>query len=328
MRFVILGAGAVGGTIGARLADTGHDVVLLARGEHARVMRSDGLRVAMPDRVITVQLPVVERPEDLSLEAGDVLILTTKTQDTLAVLDALASREVPIVCAQNGVANERIALRRFADVYGMVVMLPAVHLEPGRVDAQGSPFSGLLDIGRYPYGVDDRSAEVAAALSVSGFVSDPIEQIMRWKYAKLVRNVGNALEALSGHHLDDTEKQIVRDLNTRAMTEATDCYKAAGIDWVSEDEWMARRGMQVQWAPVEGRDRGGGSTWQSLARGATAVEADHLNGEVVLLGRLHGVATPVNSMLQQQVNVLARDGGKPGSVRPAELLTVLDRMAS
>jgi 2-dehydropantoate 2-reductase len=328
MRFVILGAGAVGGTIGARLADTGHDVVLLARGEHARVMRADGLRVAMPDRVITVQLPIVDRPDDLSLEAGDVLILTTKTQDTLAVLDALPSRDVPIVCAQNGVANERIALRRFADVYGMVVMLPAVHLEPGRVDAQGSPFSGLLDLGRYPYGVDDRAAEVAAALSASGFVSEPIERIMRWKYAKLVRNVGNSLEALSGHDLDDAEKQIVRDLNKRAMTEATDCYTAAGIDWVSDDEWMARRGMQVQWAPVEGRDRGGGSTWQSLARGATAVEADHLNGEIVLLGRLHGVATPVNAMLQQQVNVLARDGGKPGSVRPAELLAVLDRMAS
>ena len=328
MRFVILGAGAVGGTIGARLADTGHDVVLLARGEHARAMRTDGLRVAMPDRVITVQLPVVERPDDLSLEPGDVLILTTKTQDTLAVLDALPTRDVPIVCAQNGVANERIALRRFADVYGMVVMLPAVHLEPGRGDAQGSPFSGLLDLGRDPYGVDDRAAEVATALSASGFVSEPVERIMRWKYAKLVRNVGNALEALSGHDLDDTEKQVVRDLNARAMSEATDCYAAAGIDWVSDDEWMARRGMQVQWAPVEGRDRGGGSTWQSLARGATAVEADHLNGEVVLLGRLHGVATPVNAMLQQQVNALARDGGKPGSVRPAELLAALDRMAS
>jgi 2-dehydropantoate 2-reductase len=193
MRFVILGAGAVGGTIGARLADTGHDVVLLARGEHARVMRSSGLRVAMPDRVITVQVPVVERPHDLDLTAGDVLILTTKTQDSAALLDALPTRDVPVVCAQNGVANERIALRRFADVYGMVVMLPAVHLEPGRVDAQGSPFSGLLDLGRYPYGVDDRAAEVAEALSASGFVSEPVERIMRWKYAKLVRNVGNAL---------------------------------------------------------------------------------------------------------------------------------------
>lgn len=326
MRFVILGAGAVGGTIGARLADTGHDVVLLARGEHARVMRQSGLRVAMPDRVINVTLPVV-RAQDLDVAPDEVLILTTKTQDTLGLLDALPRRDVPIVCAQNGVANERIALRRFADVYGMVVMLPAVHLEPGRIDAQGSPFSGLLDLGRYPYGVDDRAAHIAEALSKSGFVSEPVERIMRWKYAKLLRNLGNALEALCGHDLDDDGKQTIRDLDSRAKAEATECYSAAGIDWVSDDEWMARRGMQVQWAPVEGRDRGGGSTWQSLARGATSVEADHLNGEIVLLGRLHGVATPVNAMLQLLLNELARAGGKPGSVRPADLISALDRMA-
>ena len=328
MRFVILGAGAVGGTIGARLADTGHDVALLARGRHAQAIREEGLRVAMPDRVITVRLPVSERPQDLDLTADDVLILTTKTQDSLTVLDALPTRDVPIVCAQNGVANERMALRRFADVYGMVVMLPAVHLEPGRIDAQGSPFSGLLDLGRYPYGVDTRAAEVATALSKSGFVSEPVERIMRWKYAKLLRNLGNALEALGGHDLDDDEMQLIRDLDKQAKAEATACYAAAGIDWVSDDEWTARRGMQVQWAPVEGRDRGGGSTWQSLARGATSVEADHLNGEIVLLGRLHGIPTPVNVLLQQQLNAHARTGGKPGSVRPAELIAALDRMAT
>jgi ketopantoate reductase len=79
---VILGAGAVGGTIGGRLADAGYDVVLLARGEHADVMRRDGLRLATPERVIEVDVPVVERPQDLLLLDGDVLILTTKTQQT------------------------------------------------------------------------------------------------------------------------------------------------------------------------------------------------------------------------------------------------------
>src|SRR3954467_5586770 len=155
VRFVILGAGAVGGTIGGRLADAGHDVLLLARGEHAEVMRRDGLRLATPERVIQVDVPVVDRPQALPLRDDDVLMLTTKTQQTAALLDALPRRDLPIVCAQNGVTNERIALRRFADVYAMVVMLPAVHLEPGRVDAQGAPYSGLLDLGRYWHGVDE-----------------------------------------------------------------------------------------------------------------------------------------------------------------------------
>src|SRR5947209_17439472 len=84
VRFVILGAGAVGGTIGGRLADAGYDVVLLARGEHAEVMRHDGLRLATPERVIQVDVPVVDRPQDLPLRDGDVLVLTTKTQQTAA----------------------------------------------------------------------------------------------------------------------------------------------------------------------------------------------------------------------------------------------------
>jgi 2-dehydropantoate 2-reductase len=325
MRFVILGAGAVGGTIGARLADAGYDVLLLARGAHADVMRRQGLRVAMPDRVIQAKLPVVERPEELPLRDGDVLVLTTKTQHSADVLDALARRDLPIVCAQNGVANERIALRRFADVYAMVVMLPAVHLEPGRVDAQGTPYSGLLDVGRYFHGVDQTATAVAQALSSSGFTSQPVERIMRWKYAKLLRNLGNALEALCGHDLDDAAMKQVMELDARARAEAVACYRAEGIDWASDEEWTQRRGAQVELAPVEGRARSGGSTWQSLARGAATLEGDYLNGEIVLLGRKHAIPTPVNLLLQQRAVDLARTGGTPGSVRPQQLQEQLAR---
>jgi 2-dehydropantoate 2-reductase len=325
MRFVILGAGAVGGTIGGRLADAGYDVLLLARGAHADALRRQGLRVAMPQRVIEVRPPVVERPEELPLRDEDVLVLTTKTQHSAELLDALPRRDLPIVCAQNGVENERLALRRFADVYAMVVMLPAVHLEPGRVDAQGTPYSGLLDVGRYFHGIDDTATAVAHALSASGFTSEPVERIMRWKYAKLLRNLGNAVEALCGHDLDDAAMKQVMDIDARARAEAVECYRAEGIDWASDEEWVQRRGKQVELAPVEGRPRSGGSTWQSLARGAATLEGDYLNGEIVLLGRKHGIATPVNLLLQERAAELARTGGTPGSVRPQQLLDQLAR---
>ena len=325
MRFVVLGAGAVGGTIGGRLADAGYDVLLLARGAHAEALRERGLRLALPDRVIEQRLPVVERPQDLELHDGDVLVLTTKTQQTAEVLDALPRRDLPIVCAQNGVTNERMALRRFPDVYAMVVMLPAVHLEPGRVDAQGAPYSGLLDVGRYFHGVDHVAVTVAEALSASGFVSQPVERIMRWKYAKLLRNLGNAIEALGGHDLDEDGVGAVRELNARVRAEAEECFRAEGIDWASDDEWVQRRGKQVELAPVEGRRRGGGSTWQSLVRGATTLEGDYLNGEIVLIGRKHGIATPVNLLLQQRAAELARSGGPPGSIPPRELVATLTR---
>ena len=62
---------------------------------------------------------------------------------------------------QNGVANEPTLLRWFANVYGICVMAPTAHVEPGIVQANSAPISGLLDIGRYPHGVDDTAPSVA-----------------------------------------------------------------------------------------------------------------------------------------------------------------------
>ena len=66
----------------------------------------------------------------------------------------------------------------------------------------------------------------------------------------------------------------------------------------------------------------GGSTWQSLARGHS-LEVDYLNGEIVLLGRQLGIATPVNAALQRVANAAARAGARPGSMTLAELEAAL-----
>jgi 2-dehydropantoate 2-reductase len=328
MRYVVVGAGAVGGTVGGRLYDAGRDVVLVARGEHAAAMRKSGLRLALPDRVATIKAPVLESVRETTLTDGDVVLLATKTQDTAAALAdvevAAAGREVPVACLQNGVANERMALRRFTDVYGVVVMLPAVMLEPGCIDAQGHPFSGLLDVGRVPAGTDATAARIAADFAASGFVAVDVPDILRWKYAKLLRNLGNAVEALCGHDVDDTGMAIVNDLDTRMRDEAIACFRSGGISWASDDEWASRRRDQVGWVPVEGRNRAGGSTWQSLARGAGSVETDYLNGEVSLLGRWYGVPTPVNSALQRTVARAVSERRPPGTMTHRELLAEVD----
>ncbi len=335
MRFVILGAGAVGGTIGGLLHDSGHEVVFVARGAHAQAMRSTGLQLATPMRSLTVHADVVDDPAALALRRDDVLLLATKTQDTTALLDAVAGLPVdgetaatalPVFCAQNGVANERIAARRFADVHGVVVMLPAVLLEPGHVEAQGAPYSGLLDVGRWPHGTSPLDEGVAEALTASNFVSRATGDVMRWKYAKLLRNLGNAIEALCGHaHDDDAETMaVVRDLDARLRAEAEACFTAAGVDWVSDDEWVERRRDQVQHAPVEGRARMGGSSWQSLARGLGSIEADYLNGEIVLLGRQYDVPTPANVTLQMLANRAARQGSPPGAMRAQDIVRAID----
>src|SRR5207302_10080301 len=112
-----------------------------------------------------------------------------------AALRPIADDPIPVVCLQNGVDNERAALRVFPHVYGICVMCPTGHLEPGVVQAYSTPVTGILDIGRYPSGSDEIAEALAGALRASTFVSEARADIMRWKYAKLLMNLGNAVQA-------------------------------------------------------------------------------------------------------------------------------------
>ena len=200
---------------------------------------------------------------------------------------------------------------------GETVLADALHLVPGVVDASSAPTTGILDVGRYPGSVDDTAEAISAAFAASSFSSVPRSDVMRFKWSKLMMNLGNAIEASCGPSAWKTP------LYDRAVEEGRAVVAAAGIDAASAEEDAERRGDLVRMRPIGGERRGGGSTWQSLQRGARSVEVDLLNGEIVLLGRLHGVPTPVNALLQRTCNDLARRGGEPGSIDPDELLAQL-----
>ena len=316
MRVVVYGAGAIGGLIAGLLHAAGTEVVAIARGAHLDAIRSGGLRVMLPEGAATYRLPAAGHPDEVDFTPDDVVLLAMKSQHTTDALLALraAAGDLPVVCAQNGVDNERAALRLFSRVYGMCVMCPASHTTPGVVVGNGTPHRGILDVGRYASGTDELAGALAGALTAAGFVSEPRPDIMRWKYRKLVMNVANAAEALCGPLDRDSE------LARRARAEAEDVFAAAGLDVATADEDRQRRGDLVRLRPVEGQRREGGSSWQSLKRGTGDIEADHLNGEVVLLGRLHGVPTPVNAEIQRLANRIARDGGAPDPAAAAALL--------
>lgn len=320
MRFVIYGAGGIGGVIGARLHQSGHEVVLVARGTHYEVIEQRGLRLQSAEEDVTLEIAVVDHPGRIALDDGDVVILAMKSQDTKAALDALvevAPQDIAVACAQNGVANERMTLRLFENVYGICVMCPTSYMEPGVVQAYSYPVSGILDTGRYPSGVDETTTAITDALAKSTFASTPRADIMRWKYGKLLMNLGNGIGALVGEGARTT------DLYARLREEATTVLRAAGIDFVDTDEDGARRGSLMKMSPIAGQRRGGGSTWQSLARGLPTVETDYLNGEIVLLGRLHGVPTPANALMSQVMHRAAREGWTAGSVTATDLEDLL-----
>src|ERR1700742_4223329 len=283
MRYIIVGAGAVGSTIGARLSESGHEVVLVARGRHLDALRADGLRLSTPAGGSTLHIAAVGGPDEIELRPDDALVLAVKTQDAEGLLaqwawqpveagprrgGSVAAESLPLVCAQNGVASERIALRRFRNVYGMSVWLPATHLEPGVVEAQAAPLSGLLTLGRYPCGADATITQIGADLARSRFLAPVVEDVMRWKHGKLLGNLANAIEAVCGYGMTDGE---VAELRRQARAEGVAVLDAAGIAYVSDEESGRMCGEQVRIRPVNGAKRTSGSSWQSLTRGTGSI---------------------------------------------------------
>ena len=312
MRYVIYGAGAVGGVIGGRLHAAGSEVVLVARGAHLEALQRDGLHLLTPEGEEHHAIRAIGVPGDIDLAEDDVVLLTMKGQDTVAALDDLrasAPQAIAVVCAQNGVANERAAIRRFPNVYGMCVWLPGVFLTPGVVVQHAAPIAGSLDVGRYPEGDDDRAAAIAKDLTNARFASKSDPKIMAAKYRKLLSNLGNALDAICADGFGSA-------LYHRAQEEAEAVFTAAGIEVQPREEAQLRH---VTLKEVAGHEWAGSSSRQSLARGTGTIEVDYLNGEIVLLGRLHGVPTPVNELLQREANAAARAGVRPGSVSIAEI---------
>lgn len=318
MRFVFFGIGAIGGGLAAGLARAGRDVIGIARGAQLEAVRRDGLRLLTPESDDLVKFPCVAGPEEITFQTDDVIFLTVKTQDTKAALESLQKCGVThqaIVCAQNGIENERLALRMFENVYGAVVMMPANFVKPGEVVINCGPKLGVFNIGRFPRGADRVAEAICRALDGAGFAGFPAADVMPGKYGKLLMNLSNVLDAAAG---SAARKCPLADA---ARAEAEMVLKVAGIS-VAKD---FRHDDLMRLTQVEGAQRTGSSSAQSLARKAGSIETDYLNGEIVLLGRLHGVPVPVNSFLCELGRRLVAEGVEPGSLSLEELQTAHER---
>ncbi len=197
----------------------------------------------------------------------------------------------PVFCLQNGVANERMALRHFEHVYGVTLMMPSDFATPGTVAAYGTPKPGILDIGRYPSGRDATAEDVGSALEEAGMAVFLQDDVMASKYGKLLLNLVNVLDAAFPN------REAFSHWADKAKQEALAAYEAAGITWADVGMDDPRRKEFLEFGAIPGVERLGSSSKQSLLRHAGSIETDYLNGEIVLLGRLHGVPVPVNAAL-------------------------------
>ena len=148
MRIAVMGAGGIGGYFGARLAQAGEAVALVARGEHLRAIRAQGLHVKSIGGDLAVRVPATDEPRSVPELIGlvDVVLFCVKSYDTLTAAEAIRpalSSHTAIVSLQNGVSNEDVLASLLGRervlgglVYGFAVIeAPGVirHTQGGRI---------------------------------------------------------------------------------------------------------------------------------------------------------------------------------------------------
>ena len=320
MRYIIIGAGAVGTSLAAQFEQAGIDYLLIGRGAQLAHLQREGLVYERIEGTQHIRLKLGDLA-GLRLRPDDVILLAVKTQDveatsralaTLPVEGGLFATDVAIVALQNGLASEPLLARRFSQVYAASVYTPAIYTETGKVRVLARPYFALHAIGRYPAGCDAISARLAADLERAGALSEDVADIQGWKAQKLLHNVKNAIELFSG-------PQDLRDLTeTQIVAEADQVLRASGYVYPLEKD---QKSSQVEWQiQKHPDDPAGQSTWQSFTRGASS-EVDYLNGEIVFLGLCHGITTPWNRAVQRLAAELSAKDGKPGDLG-------LDRLVS
>jgi thiosulfate/3-mercaptopyruvate sulfurtransferase len=334
-RYVIVGAGGIGVTFAAELHRTGREVVLVSRGAQLAALRAGEVRYSRPDGTRQLDLPAIGDPSEIELAAGDVLVLATKTQDVEPVIAQWAPRPVrqadgtvstaavsiPVLTLQNGLEAERIALRRFKTVFGGVLWLPASYVRVGEISAPGWPAVGVVWIGAYPGGEHHALAAIAADLRDSAFEAQVVEDIQRWKAAKLTSSVTFALAALyPPSELRDRAAQLLRE-------EAREILTASGQDIADTERETTADTSRVSVGKAANVEYRGNSTWQSITR-SSPLETDYLNGEIVLAARLLGRIAPVNEAVAQRADRAWRDGTEAGTLSEDDLLATVPQLRS
>jgi len=318
MRFVVFGAGAIGSGMGGHLHRTGYEALLVGRPAHVDRIREQGLRLVTADETYTLQVPAVSRVQDVRFTDQDVVLLCVKSQDTdQALVDIRAAggdpHTLPILCCQNSITNEPAAIRYFRRVYGVLVVVPGIFLEPGVVHNHSQDNAGFVEVGQFPHGADAVSEDVARALSVASYAAYANPRVMAAKAAKMFGNLGNAMGAITDGQGDQTQFML------RVRDEAARCFEAASVAFEPPEAFNTRSREQHRQAKLPEGVRNLGSSWQSLQRGLGSIEADFLNGEIVRLGRLHGIPTPYNEVLQEVANAMAAKREKPGKFTVQDL---------
>ena len=321
MKIAIIGAGAIGGLVGVKLALAGEDITFMVRGANLQAIRANGMKLVDHDGSEHVARNVKATNDYAAAGVQDVVVLAMKAHQVEAVVDELPKLLGPqtlIVTMQNGVpfwyfhgvgselagtvvksvdpAGRIAAAIPAAQVIGCVVYPASELIAPGVVKhIEGDRFPlGELD-GR----VTERVQRVAACFVNAGFKSPVLEDIRSEIWLKLWGNLTfNPVSSLTHATLVDIcQYPLTRELAAAMMTEAQAVANKLGITFrVSIDKRIAG-------AEKVGKHKT--SMLQDVEAGR-APEIDALVGSVVELGRLTNTPTPHIDAVYALVKLLAR----------------------
>jgi len=302
MKIAVMGAGALGGFFGGRLAADGHEVWMIARGAHLAAIREKGLRILSPKG--DAHLPDVPATGDPS-EVGpcDVILFMVKNGDVESAAEAIKPMIRPdtlIVTCQNGIS----AWERLGDIVGRTHVVPGVARTPGEISEPGViRHTAMLDrliFGEVDGRPSDRCQRLADAMAASGTTPILSENILHQLWSKFVGQ--SALASLTTLTRLDIgplrENPASRQLFYDATAEGYRVGRAVVPDLpdsVIDDNWAF-----VESLPYEMH----ASMLDDLNRGKP-LEHEYLSGDIVRLGAQHGVPTPIHSVLYAALKPMA-----------------------
>lgn len=325
MKIAIIGAGAIGGYVGAKLALAGEDVTFIVRGSNLDAIRKDGMKLIMQDGTDYVATNVKATNNYAETGPQDMVILAMKAHQLTSVVDDLPKLLGPnttVVTMQNGIPfwyfhkhggplegrqvhsvdpDGHLSKMIPADqVIGCVVYPASELIAPGVVKhLEGDRFP----VGELDGSISERVTRVSACFSNAGFKAPVLDNIRSEIWLKLWGNLTfNPISGLTGSTLlDICQHPLSRELAANMMGEAQQVAEKLGIGF--------RVSLQQRIAGAEKIGHHKTSMLQDIEAGR-APEIDALVGSVVELGRLTQTPTPHIDTAYALVKLLAQSMGK------------------
>jgi 2-dehydropantoate 2-reductase len=310
MKILVLGTGGLGGYFGARLAASGAEVTFVARGEHLKAMRTQGLQIksALGDLLLK---PVAATDDPATAGSVDVVMISVKLWDTQAAVDAAAPVVGPataVVSFQNGVDAVDVVAKKFGHhrALGGLAHIAAVIEAPGVIRHNGT--MQRLTFGELDGQPSERTERLLAQCQKAGIDASVSSHIQRAIWEKFVLIVGlSAMTTLTRLPIGPIrEDPLTRKLLANVMREAVAVGIAKGIDLDAD-------AAEKQLAFIDNVPYDMIASMLGDLRRGNRLELPWLSGGVVRLSETLNVVTPANRFVYAALK-LHENGRHPSAV--------------